>query len=286
MTISDVPGPPTASVVIPTRGRHGYLTVTLETITPQARRSGSEVIVVSDGPDPATARIAAAHGARHLALPEPRGANAARNAAVATTDSDLLVFVDDDVLAPAGWLEALLAGARTIPDRSVFGGPIHAHLEGGGPRACGREPAPITSLELGPADRDVELVWSANMAVRRSALERIGPFDETIFVRGDEEDWQRRYAAAGGLTRYLAAAGLEHRRTAEDSTLTRLTRTAYGQGQAARRYDAHKGTAPPLRAELRVFVGCAWHTVRRRCAIGIVMGAHSAGRLREALSPQ
>ena len=31
--------------------------------------------------------------------------------------------------------------------------------------------------------------------------------------------------------------------------------------------------------ELRVLVGCAWHTLRRRCGYGIVMGAHAAGRL-------
>ena len=38
-----VPGHPTASVVIPTRARHGYLTVTLESIAPQAQRTGAEV---------------------------------------------------------------------------------------------------------------------------------------------------------------------------------------------------------------------------------------------------
>ncbi len=277
-------GKPTASVVIPTRGRHGYLSVALESIAPQARRAAAEIVVVSDGSDQGAAHIAADHGARHIELPEPRGANAARNAAAAATSSELVVLVDDDVFAPPHWLEALLAGARAAPDREVLGGPIHARLEGGGPRACGREPAPITSLELGPEDRDVDFVWSANMAVRRTALERIGPFDETIFVRGDEEDWQRRYAAAGGRTRYVAAAGLEHRRTRADSTLTRLSHAAYGQGRAARRYDVRKGAAPPLRAELRVLAGCGWHTARRRCAIGIVMGAHSAGRVREALT--
>ena len=124
------------------------------------------------------------------------------------------------------------------------------------------------------------------MAVRRRALERTGPFDETIFVRGDEEDWQRRHAAAGGRTRYLASAGLEHRRTAADSTLGRLATAAYVQGRAARRYDVRKGTAPGLHRELRTLVGCVWHTVRRRCAYGIVFAAHTVGRIHEWLAPQ
>ena len=57
----------------------------------------------------------------------------------------------------------------------MFGGPIRAALEGGGPRSCGRESPPITTLDLGGADRDVPLVWGANMALRRRAVERAGP---------------------------------------------------------------------------------------------------------------
>jgi GT2 family glycosyltransferase len=277
---------PSASVVIPTRGRPAYLDVTLGSVVPQARAASAEVVVVSDGPDAQTAAVAARHGARLITLPASRGANAARNAAAGRTTSELLVFIDDDISAPDGWLDALLAGAAVAPDHDVFGGPIEARLEGGGPRACGREPAPITTLDRGPHDRDVPFVWSADMAVRRRALERTGPFDESIFVRGDEEDWQRRHAAAGGRTRYLAAAGLVHRRTPADSTLSRLARAAYVQGRAARRYDVRKGTSPRLHRELRTLAGCAWHTVRRRCAYGIVFGAHSAGRIREWLRPQ
>src|SRR5206468_3522567 len=42
-------------------------------------------------------------------------------------------------------------------------------------------------------------------------------------------------------------------------------------------------SAPGLPRELRVLAGCGWHTVRRGCPQGLVMGAHSAGRLVEAV---
>jgi GT2 family glycosyltransferase len=123
------------------------------------------------------------------------------------------------------------------------------------------------------------------MAIRRSALERVGRFDESIFGgRGDEEEWELRYTARGGRVRYLANAGLDHRRTATDATLRALTRAAYGQGRAARRSDLRKGTAPSAAHELRTLAGCFWHTLRRRCAIGIVMAAHTLGRLSETLT--
>lgn len=280
-----VPGQPAASIVIPTRSRPEYLEVTLASVAPQAAAAGAEVIVVNDGNSPATAGVALRHGVRAVTLPPPGGANAARNAGIRAAAGDLIVLLDDDVHAPDGWLEALLAGAASAPEAAVFGGPIRARLEGGGPRSCGREGPPITSLDLGPEDRDVEMVWSANMAIRRTAIEGIGFFDEALRGRGEEEEWERRYRASGGVVRYVAAAGLDHRRTAADATLANLARAGYAHGRNARRYDVRKSMAPSPVAELRTLAGCAWHILRRRCVNGVVLAAHSAGRLREMLRP-
>jgi glycosyltransferase involved in cell wall biosynthesis len=275
---------PTASIVIPTRDRPDYLGVSLASVVPQARQAAAEVLVVAHGEDRGTAAVAERFGVRFVPVPAPATANASRNAGIDASRGDPVVLIDDDVEVPPGWLAALLRGVAAEPDRDVFGGPIHARLEGGGPRACGREPAPITTLELGPEDRDVPLVWSANMAIRRRAVERVGRFDEALHGRGEEEDWERRYAAQGGRIRYLADAGLDHRRSAADATVRKLGRAAYAQGRAARRYDVRKGVAPALGLELRTLAGCLWHIFRRRCAIGIVMTAQAAGRLREAVA--
>jgi GT2 family glycosyltransferase len=275
---------PSASIVIPTRGRADYLAIALASVGSQVAQLQAETIVVNDGDDPATAEVAARHGARLIGLPQARGANAARNAGIAGASAELVVLIDDDIAASPGWLKAMLDGARSAPDHDVFGGPIRARLEGGGPRSCGREGPPITTLDLGAEDRDTTFVWSANMALRRSAYERVGPFDETIHGRGEEEDWEQRYRAAGGRIRYLAGAAVEHRRNASDSSLRALAQASYRLGRTARRHDQRKGVAPPLGGEVRTLAGCAWHTARRRCANGIVMGAQAAGRLREALA--
>lgn len=277
---------PTASIVVPTRGRAGYLDVALGSIARQAERAQAELIVVDDGSDEDTQQVAMQHGAGYHAHDRPRGPNAARTTGFDAARAPLLVLVDDDVEAPEGWLESLLDAVAAHPDHEVFGGPIRARLEGRGLRSCGREGPPITFLDLGGADRDAEVVWSANMAIRRSALTRIGPFDPTLDIYGDEEEWVRRYRAAGGRVRYVAAAGLEHRRTAADSTLRSLAAAAYRRGRHSRRFDARQDRPPGLADELTVLAGCGWHTVRRRCLNGVVMAAHSAGRVREALSPQ
>jgi N-acetylglucosaminyldiphosphoundecaprenol N-acetyl-beta-D-mannosaminyltransferase len=275
---------PVASIVIPTRKRPAYLDAALRSVMPQAERARAEVIVVNDGADPATTEVAQRHGAAVVTLPRPAGVSAGRNAGAEAARGELVILIDDDISAPPGWLDALLEGATASPDRDVFGGPIRPALEGGGPRGCGREPSPITSLELGPEDHDTELVWGANMAIRSRSLRSVGEFDETLSGCGDEEDWIERYRAGGGRVRYLAAAGLAHPRTATDATLRSLARAAYVRGRAARRYDIHRGAAPPALTELRTVAGCAWHVASRRCAAGIVTGAEAAGRLREALA--
>jgi GT2 family glycosyltransferase len=276
--------PLTAAIIIPTRQRAGYLEVALASISPQAAAAGAEVVVVDDGPDDETRAAAARHDARYVANHGARGLNVARNAAIDATSADLLVYVDDDVEVRPGWLDALLLAAEACPeDVGVLTGPIVPRFEDHPLRSCGREGPPITFFDAGPADVDVERAWGANMAIRRSAVERVGRFDERHVNGGDEEEWQERWRATGGRVRYVAAAALDHRRAGDDARLRSLARAARARGRASRRFDEFNGAAPSLAGELRVLAGCAGHTLRYRCPNGIVMTAHSAGRVREAL---
>lgn len=278
---------PRATIVVPTRDRPGYLDVALRSLAPQAADAGVEVIVVVDGPDPDSVAVAERRGARVIAHDEPRGPNAARNAGWKAAAGELVIYVDDDVEAPRGWLPALLAAAAATPERDVFAGPIRAAIEGGGPRSCGKDSPPITTLDHGAADVDIPVGWSANLAIRRAALETVGGFDESIPVgAGDEEEWQERYRSTGGRVRYVAAAGLDHRRTGADATLRALARAQYFRGRAARKQDMRKGLAPSAAAEARLVGACTAHTLRRACLNGVTLTAHALGRLREALAPR
>ena len=278
---------PAVTVVVPTRGRAAYLEVTLDSLCRQRSRAAHELLVVDDGSTDATPAVAERLGVRLIRHGERRSLNAARNTGIREARADLIAFVDDDVLVPPGWLDALVAGAERHPEAEAFGGPIRPRFEGHTPRACGREDPPITTLDLGPDDVEATMVWGANFAVRRSAIERIGEFDESLDrAHGDEEDWLLRLRASGGRIVYLAGAGLDHRRTAGDSRLAPLARAAYHRGRGARSSDHRRGRAPGLARELRVLAGCGWHTVRRACPQGLIMGAHSAGRVMEALRPR
>ena len=275
---------PVASIIVPTRARPGYLDVALASILPQAREAGAEVLVIDDGPDVATRAVAARHGARYVAHDRPLGLNDARNTGIDAARAETLVFVDDDVAVHPGWLRALLdAAAQADPDVDVLTGPIRARFEDHPLRACGREGPPITWQDLGPYDTDARHAWGANMTVLRRALERAGLFDAGYTGAGDEEAWQRRLLAAGGRIRYVAAAGLDHRRAGDDARLLSLARAARARGAQSRRFDERRGDAPGTARETRVLAGCLVHAARHRCANGLVMAAHSVGRLEAAL---
>ncbi len=276
-----------ASVVIPTRGRPAYLEVALASIAPAAAQLGADVLVVDDaGASQAVRQLAQRFGARYEPHPRPLGLNHARNTGVERSHGQLVVFVDDDVRVSPGWLGALLAAAQRHPDVDVFTGPITVHLEGHAPRNCGREHPPITALDLGPSDTETRFAWGANMAIRRSALQRVGPFDVSLEHGGDEQEWQERLRANTPSARvlYVAGAAVEHRRAGHDARLRSLARTAHARGRAARRFDAYRTQAPPLAAEAYTLARCIGHVLARRCPAGLTLVAHSAGRLREGVS--
>ena len=281
---------PDASVIVPTRHRPRYLRVALESLAAQAGTNSYEVLVVDDGPSEATRdvaeQVARRTGARigYVQRDGIPGLNSARNTGVAAAESDFLVLVDDDVEAPRSWLAELLDGRRRHPEHLVFGGPIRLRLEGSELRMCGREAPPITTLDHGLRDREVELVWGANMAIDRRAFELAGMFDPGVPYGFDEDMWERRYRAAGGRIMYVARAGLVHRRDRRDARLGALIREAYRRGRNLRAYSEHAGHAPSAAREVRVLAGCAYHTFRYRCGNGILLTAHSAGRVRELVA--
>jgi GT2 family glycosyltransferase len=276
---------PSVTVAIPTTGRPAYLDHALRSVVPQARAAGAEVLVVDDGPSAETRAVAAAHGVRCLTHPRRRGLNASRNAAIDASDADLVAFLDDDVEVDPGWLDALIDAAEADPGAEALGGPIRLDLEGRPDTEAERRMPGISRLELHPdEDQDTNRLWGANLAVRRSAVERIGPFDPTHAMgSGDEEEWLGRLRDAGGRVRYVARAGVRHRRTGADASTRALTRAQGRRGRAARQADARFGRAPGVGAELRSVAANLAGLARHRDAPHAWTTAHAAGRLREAL---
>jgi glycosyltransferase involved in cell wall biosynthesis len=242
-----------------------------------------EVLVADDGSTDDTPAVVAAferdhavvHGLRQAAA----GANAARNMGLAAARGDPICFVDDDQAMPPEWLRELVTGAMRLPEAACVGGPIVLRLEGRPPRTCGRELPGEGELDYGRELRLVEEVWGGNIALRRAAVETIGPFREFRRLGGNEIEWQRQARAAGLSIGYVPAAHLYHRRTADDLRLRRLVTRRFFRGWGQARNMARAGEPYVARSELESTGYWLRHWATTGCSQGLVNTAQVTGRL-------
>jgi HAD superfamily hydrolase (TIGR01662 family) len=108
-----------------------------------------------------------------------RGPAAARNAGWRASQAEWIAFLDDDVVPPAGWTEALAADlAAAGPGVGGVQGRIVV------PLPSGRRP---TDWERNVKGLESARWATADMAYRRAALQQVGGFDER-FRRNYRED--------------------------------------------------------------------------------------------------
>ena len=201
-----------ASVVIPVRDRPDGLARTLTALGQEAR----EVIVVDDGSEDAAAhaRAATSAGARLVRRQCSGGPAAARNDGWRASSAEVVVFVDADCIPAPGWEDVLMAhfadpALGAAAPRMVTGHSLAA------PRWMTCYEATRSPLDLGcseapvrPAGR-VPYVPSAALAVRRSALDDVGGFDESLRF-GEDVDLVWRLAESHWRVRYDPAAQVVH----------------------------------------------------------------------------
>jgi mycofactocin system glycosyltransferase len=252
----------------------------------------AEVIVVDDGSaDPnACAAVAEAAGARLVRHERAAGPAAARNAGLAAATTELVVFLDSDVVPEPGWLAPLRAH---LADRSVaLAAPRIVGLPTAGRQGwlagwIGGYGRLRSALDLGPdvgpvvPRTRIGYVPGAALLVRRAAL---GPgFDERMHV-AEDVDLVLRLHAAGWRLRYEPTARVAHEhRAAPVSWLAR--KAFYGTG-AAPLATRHPGSVPPLVLAPWAAAVCLLVGSQRRC--GLLGACAVAGcawlRLRRALA--
>ncbi|MGA5194205.1 glycosyltransferase family 2 protein [Streptomyces exfoliatus] len=186
--------PPRYAVVVPTLGRPS-LTLCLEALAASTGPPPSRVVLVHDRPG-------SGGGVPELPVPEAlraitvvvpgraRGPAAARNTGAREAgEVPWIVFLDDDVVPSATWGEDL---ARDLAAASAGTASVAARIEV--PLPAGRRP---TDGERNTAALATARWITADMAVRRQALEAAGGFDER-FPRAFREDADLALRLLGG----------------------------------------------------------------------------------------
>ena len=157
-----------------------------------------------------------------------------RNAAIAAAGCDTLVFIDDDVRVESDWLRRLVEPLAAAPERTAVTGAV---LAPPGAEEVGHVPSitygdqPMTYSGRIYAD----VLFPNNMALRRSAFDEVGTFDERLgagsdFPCSEDNDLGFRLLEAGYEIRFLPDAIVYHLGIRRGWALVRLN-WIYGRGQ-------------------------------------------------------
>ncbi len=229
------------SVIICTHERADDLERCLAALARQTVPAG-EVIVVDNAPRGDGARAAAERaGVRYVV--EPRaGLDRARNAGVRAARGALLAFTDDDAVPAPDWVEVLLECLADAELAGVAGPMLPLELETeaqrlfeqylGGPAGRREQERPRRFRNETPPAWAGQVGAGANMAFRRDALERVGPFDEafdagTLTHSGGDTEMFGRLLTAGYTLAYEPRARVWHRHR---RTMPELRRQLFGYG--------------------------------------------------------
>ena len=184
------------SVVIPTRGRAATLRRTLEKLLQQEYDlTRVEVIVVCDGPDPATSTTVddVARGAACVIrlIEQPRqGQGSARNRGIAAATGRVVVMLDDDIAAVPGLLAAHMRHHRERDDVVVTGAVPMMPVPGeAAHRRTVREWWDDELLEKASHAHQATFrdFVTGNVSVARARLVRLGGFDPAFTGYGRED---------------------------------------------------------------------------------------------------
>jgi glycosyltransferase involved in cell wall biosynthesis len=254
----------TGTIAVCTRNRAELLRQCLAALDNQLVAPDQvEILVVDNGSTDATPEVLRgwADGDGRRCIREPAaGLSRARNTALEASDREVVLFLDDDALAPPLWaaihLEAYERGEHT----GSAGGPIGLEWPAG-------RPAWITdgltqwygALELGdetgpfPTDHGP---YGTNMSVRRKAALAVGGYDATLgrgggkLLSGEEPDLTRRLRDAGWEVVYAGGAAVIHQVPAERVDRRWLLRRGWWQGVSNARLELLAGQWPSRAARI------------------------------------
>jgi GT2 family glycosyltransferase len=218
----------TASVIIPFRDEPRYLRACIDSIDRTTGGVRPEYVLIDNGSvDPETATLLERLDVRPdvAVIRDDRPFNwaALNNAAAASAEADVLVFLNNDIEALSeGWLDALCAqleqkdvgavGARLLyPDHRVQHCGVVIGLGGAaGHLFVGLDGTAPGYLDLAITARECSGVTGACLATRRDTFEEHGRFDESLGIDLNDIDYCLRLQRAGLRVLYEPSAELIH----------------------------------------------------------------------------
>jgi glycosyltransferase involved in cell wall biosynthesis len=202
---------PKISVIIPTYNRAAFLAAAVDSVRQQGC-SPVEIIIVDDGSSDDTARLVRSLGANlRYVYQTNQGPAAARNRGLALAEGDFLAFLDTDDAWPGGRLHSMLRHLEQDDALQL----VLGHIEMQQQRTSGED------FRLVAAGERV-LLWCLGAALfRRSAFDRVGPFDANLRF-SEDLDWYLKAMEFGLPMQVVPEIALHYRLHEDNMTRDRL----------------------------------------------------------------
>jgi len=236
------------SVIIATHARPDALERLLDSLAPQlagaAGEPSREILLAENGTPAPSALSPSTPPLKHLHDARP-GKCRIQNIAIGQAVGDIIVCLDDDLVAAPGYLDEVEKFFSKHPEFAAMKGRI---LPAEDPAAkVGAEAAVWLDLPIADhGDRVIEVrgVLGANMAFRATALVRVGLFDERLGpgAAGHEEETEMsaRLARAGFRIGYAPRALVYHDVDPARADRARFLRIARERGRCRMLHESHR----------------------------------------------
>ncbi len=178
------------------------------------------VLLLDDGSTDGTATAIRAAGLPLLVQPANLGLGAGRNLLFQESCTELVTFLDADVVAPPDWI--LQVRQRFAGDEAVVGvGGFNREnaLESGADRFRSRHWRQWNGPE---ATWDAPWLVGACATYRRAALQAVGGFDESFRTHGEDVDLGLRLRTHGYRLRYDPTLQVTHQRRDDLASLVKM----------------------------------------------------------------
>lgn len=209
---------PHVSIVIPVHNKFEYTAACLRSLAEHATQTPFEVIVVDDASSDVTAQyLAQIGGIRVLRNGENLGFVGSCNAGAALARGEFVLFLNNDTLVTAGWMEALLACFGERPDAGLVGARLMypdgrlqesggiVFSDGSGWNYGRREHPDDPRMNF---RRQADYCSGAAIMLRRQLFEELGSFD-TRYAPAYYEDTDLAFKVrAAGLAVYVEPRAL------------------------------------------------------------------------------
>jgi len=223
MTTPVSPGPLVSVIVVNWNGQH-LLAPCLAALQAQTFTDYELIVVDNGSTDGSTAWLAAHHPqAQVIALESNQGFSGGNNVGLRVARGQFIALLNNDAEAAPGWLAALVQALQADPQAAACDSRVYFHHQRNRVWAAGGD----YTISGGVLHRDYQqqdpdgppsgaagevfIAIACAALYRRTALERVGFFDELFFSGYEDVDLSFRLLAAGWRVLHAPQAVVDHR---------------------------------------------------------------------------